>query len=251
MGGKPILALSILAWPTSVLPIHIASEVLKGATETCNLAGITLAGGHSIENKEPIFGLAVNGIVDKKNIKKNNTAQENDLIFLTKPIGTGIAATAIKRGMENPQLMNDFIQNCCQLNKIGEKLGLLNFVSAMTDVTGFGLLGHLLEMTDNGRLSANLYREKVPLLEGVKELADAWIYPDNTMRNWKMYGDKVLGVEDSSLLTLSDPQTNGGLLFSITPNEKDKLIQLFQSENLPLYEIGYFTEKAPFSINVR
>ena len=251
MGGKPILALSILAWPTSVLPIHIASEVLKGATETCNIAGITLAGGHSIENKEPIFGLAVNGIVDKKNIKKNNTAQEKDLIFLTKPIGTGIAATAIKRGMENPQLMNDFIQNCCQLNKIGEKLGLLNFVSAMTDVTGFGLLGHLLEMTDNGRLSANLYREKVPLLEGVKELADAWIYPDNTMRNWKMYGDKVVGVEDSSLLTLSDPQTNGGLLFSITPNEKDKLIQLFQGENLPLYEIGYFTEKAPFSINVK
>ena len=146
--------------------------------------------------------------------------------------------------------MNDFIQNCCQLNKIGEKLGLLNCVTAMTDVTGFGLLGHLLEMTDNGRLSANLTREQVPLLEGVKELADAWIYPDNTMRNWKMYGDKVFGVEDSSLLTLSDPQTNGGLLFSITPNEKDKLIQLFQGENLPLYEIGFFTEKTAFAINV-
>lgn len=251
MGGKPILALSILAWPTSLIPLELAAEVLKGAAATCKKAGITLAGGHSIENKEPIFGLAVNGIIDKINIKKNNTAQENDLIFLTKPIGTGIVATAIKRNLESTNFMESFIESMVELNAIGEKLGHMENVSAMTDVTGFGLLGHLIEMTDNDRLSAIIDYQKVPLLEGVKELSEAWIYPDNTMRNWKMYGDKVRGIEGTNLLTMCDPQTNGGLLFSITPNEKDELIQLFQSENVPLYEIGYFTEKGAFTINVK
>jgi selenide,water dikinase len=103
-------------------------------------------------------------------------------------------------------------------------------------------------MTDNGRLSANLYREKVPLLEGVKELADAWIYPDNTMRNWKMYGDKVVGVEDSSLLTLSDPQTNGGLLFSVDPTKKNEIVALFEMEKIPLFEIGKFIEAEEMAI---
>lgn len=241
MGGKPILALSILAWPTSLIPLELAAEVLKGATATCEKAGITLAGGHSIENKEPIFGLAVNGIVDKINIKKNNTAQENDLIFLTKPIGTGILATAIKRNMETTHFMDTFIESIVELNAIGEKLGHIANVSAMTDVTGFGLLGHLIEMTDNDRLSAEIDYQKIPLLSGVKELSEAWIYPDNTMRNWKMYGEKVSGIEGTNLLTMCDPQTNGGLLFAVHPSSKSEILTLFQRENLPLYEIGIFT----------
>lgn len=251
MGGKPILALSILAWPTSLIPLKLAAEVLKGATASCEKAGITLAGGHSIENKEPIFGLAVNGIVDKNKIKRNNTAQEDDLIFLTKPIGTGILATAIKRNMETTHFMDTFIESIVELNAIGEKLGHIANVSAMTDVTGFGLLGHLIEMTDNDRLSAIIDYQKIPLLNGVKELSDAWIYPDNTMRNWKMYGEKVSGIEGSNLLTMCDPQTNGGLLFAVHTSSKNEILTLFQQENLPLYEIGYFTEKAPFSINVK
>lgn len=242
MGGKPILALSILAWPTSLIPLELAAEVLKGATATCEKAGITLAGGHSIENKEPIFGLAVNGIVDKINIKKNNTAQENDLIFLTKPIGTGILATAIKRNMETTHFMDTFIESIVELNAIGEKLGHIANVSAMTDVTGFGLLGHLIEMTDNDRLSAEIDYQKIPLLSGVKELSEAWIYPDNTMRNWKMYGEKVSGIEGTNLLTMCDPQTNGGLLFAVHPSSKSEILTLFQRENLPLYEIGIFTK---------
>ena len=250
MGGKPILALSILAWPTSVLPIHIASEVLKGATEICKLAGITLAGGHSIENKEPIFGLAVNGIVDKNKIKRNNTAHENDLIFLTKPIGSGILATALKRGLESTHFMDDFITSSCALNLIGEKLGGIEAVSAMTDVTGFGLLGHLIEMTDKGRISATINYQNVPLLKGVKELSEAWVYPDNTMRNWKMYGENVSGIEGSTLLTMCDPQTNGGLLFSVDPTKKNEIIALFEMEKIPLFEIGQFTEAKDMAISI-
>lgn len=251
MGGKPILALSILAWPTSLIPLELATEVLKGATATCEKAGITLAGGHSIENKEPIFGLTVNGIVDKINIKKNNTAQEDDLIFLTKPIGTGILSTAIKRNMETMHFMDTFIESIVELNTIGEKLGHIANVSAMTDVTGFGLLGHLIEMTDNDRLSAKIDYQKIPLLSGVKELSEAWIYPDNTMRNWKMYGEKVSGIEGANLLTMCDPQTNGGLLFAVHPSSKNEILTLFQKENLPLYEIGIFTNTNEKAILIR
>lgn len=250
MGGKPILALSILAWPTSKLPISVASEVLKGATEICEGAGIPLAGGHSIENKEPIFGLAVNGIVSKKNIKKNHTAQEGDLIFITKAIGTGILSTAIKRGLKSAHFSDELTQSMCQLNYIGEKLGVITQVSAMTDVTGFGLLGHLIEMTDNGRISAIIKNQHIPLLSGTSDLAKEWVYPDNTMRNWKMYGENVSGISGETLLTLCDPQTNGGLLFAISPEFKTEITHLFQEEKQHLYEIGMFTDKKEFLIIV-
>lgn len=250
MGGKPILALSILAWPTSIIPISVASEVLKGATEICQAAGIPLAGGHSIENKEPVFGLAVNGIVSKKNVKKNNTAKTGDLIFSTKAIGTGILSTALKRGLESSHFSDELTLSMCQLNFMGERLGVLSGVSAMTDVTGFGLLGHLIEMTDNGRISAQLKNECVPLLTGVPELVKQWVYPDNTMRNWKMYGASVAGVAGETLLTLCDPQTNGGLLFAIAPECRQEVINLFETENLPLFEIGKFIEKEEFVVIV-
>jgi len=239
MGGKPILALSILAWPTSKVPLTIATEVLKGATETCRLAGISLAGGHSIENNEPIFGLAVNGIVSKNKIKKNNTAQAGDIIFITKAIGTGILSTAIKRGLESAHFSEILIESMCQLNFMGEKLAEFPSVSAMTDITGFGLLGHLIEMTDNGN---------IPLLTGTAELAKQWVYPDNTMRNWKMYGADVSGISGEMLLTLCDPQTNGGLLFSVHSDFKVEVCKLFEAEKLPLFEIGKFELKKEFAI---
>ncbi len=250
MGGKPILALSILAWPTSKLPISVASEVLKGATEICKLAGISLAGGHSIENKEPVFGLAVNGIVSKNNIKKNNTAQVDDILFTTKAIGTGILSTAIKRGLESTHFSDELNRSMCQLNYMGEKLGAISEVSAMTDVTGFGLLGHLIEMTDDGRISAIIQNKNIPLLTGTAELAKQWVYPDNTMRNWKMYGNNVIGVSGEALLTLCDPQTNGGLLFSTSPEFKQEIINLFKLENIPLFEIGKFTAKKEVAVIV-
>jgi len=250
MGGKPILALSILGWPSSKLPIAIATEVLKGATETCRLAGISLAGGHSIENNEPIFGLAVNGIVSKNKIKKNNTAQAEDIIFITKAIGTGILSTAIKRGLESAHFSEILTESMCQLNFMGEKLAELPSVSAMTDITGFGLLGHLIEMTDNGRISAVIKNRNIPLLTGTDELAKQWVYPDNTMRNWKMYGADVSGTSGEMLLTLCDPQTNGGLLFSIHPDFKVEVCKLFEAEKLPLFEIGKFELKKEFAIIV-
>ena len=248
MGGKPILALSILGWPSSKLPIAIATEVLKGATETCRLAGISLAGGHSIENNEPIFGLAVNGIVSKNKIKKNNTAQAGNIIFITKPIGTGILSTAIKRGLESAHFSEILTESMCQLNFMGEKLADFPSVSAMTDITGFGLLGHLIEMTDNGRISAIIQNKNIPLLTGTAELAKQWVYPDNTMRNWKMYGADVSGISGEMLLTLCDPQTNGGLLFSVHPDFKGEVCKLFEAEKLPLFEIGKFELKKEFSI---
>lgn len=250
MGGKPILALSILGWPSSKLPIAIATEVLKGATETCRLAGISLAGGHSIENNEPIFGLAVNGIVSKNKIKKNNTAKPGDIIFITKPVGTGILSTAIKRGLESAHFSEILTESMCQLNFMGEKLAEFHSISAMTDITGFGLLGHLIEMTDNGRISAVIKNKNIPLLTGTAELAKQWVYPDNTMRNWKMYGENVSGISGEMLLTLCDPQTNGGLLFSVHPDFKAEVCKLFEAEKLPLFEIGKFELKKEFSIIV-
>lgn len=250
MGGKPILALSILGWPSSKLPIAIATEVLKGATETCRRAGISLAGGHSIENNEPIFGLAVNGIVSKNKIKKNNTAKPSDIIFITKPVGTGILSTAIKRGLESAHFSEILTESMCKLNFMGEKLAEFSSVSAMTDITGFGLLGHLIEMTDNGRISAVIKNKNIPLLTGTAELAKQWVYPDNTMRNWKMYGADVSGISGEMLLTLCDPQTNGGLLFSVHPDFKGEVSKLFEAEKLPLFEIGKFELKKEYAIIV-
>jgi len=250
MGGKPLLALSIVAWPTQI-PISIASQVISGANEICTQAGISIVGGHSIENPEPIFGLSVNGTVSKSQIKKNNTAHENDLIFMTKAIGTGILSSALKRNLLAASDEKSMIDSMCQLNKIGQELGKINEVTAMTDITGFGLLGHLTEMTDKKRLSAKIYASKIPLLSGVKELAEQWIYPDNTMRNWKMYGDEVEGIEGISLLTLCDPQTNGGLLFSVHPSYRDSLLKFFEVQQLSLYEIGFFQTPQEFTIMIQ
>lgn len=250
MGGKPLLALSIIAWP-SQLPISIASKVISGANEICTQAGISIVGGHSIENPEPIFGLSVNGTVSKTKIKKNNTAHENDLIFMTKAIGTGILSAALKRNLLGASDEKSMVESMCQLNKIGQELGEIDEVTAMTDITGFGLLGHLTEMTDKKRLSATIYNSKIPLLSGVKELAEQWIYPDNTMRNWKMYGEEVEGIEGISLLTLCDPQTNGGLLFSVHPSYRDTLLKFFEVQQLSLHEIGFFQRPQEFTIMIQ
>jgi selenide,water dikinase len=146
MGGKPILAIAILGWPINVLPPDVASKVIEGGRSICMEAGIPLAGGHSIDSPEPIFGLAVNGLVGKKEIKHNNTAKEGDLLFLTKKVGVGILTTAEKKGLLKPEHQGLAEEQMMQLNKIGEDLGKIPAIHAMTDVTGFGLLGHLIEM---------------------------------------------------------------------------------------------------------
>jgi selenide,water dikinase len=244
MGAKPVMALSVLAWPTEKLGNEIAAEVIRGARLVCAEAGIAIGGGHSIENPEPIFGLAVNGFVSQKNLKRNHTAENGDCLIITKPLGSGILSTAMKRGLLNDEFQNELITNLIQLNKVGEILGKYSGVHAMTDVTGFGLIGHLIEMAKGSGLSARLNYDKIPLMKGVKEFASQMIYPDNTMRNWKAFNEKISGISGESLLTLCDPQTNGGLLIAVKPSELSDIINQLNISGYSCFEIG---EMIPFS----
>ncbi len=219
MGGKPLMAIAILGWPVEKLPVELAQKVIEGGRIICAEAGIPLAGGHSIDSQEPIYGLAVTGIVPIENLKKNNTAQEGDYLFLTKPLGVGILSTAQKRGLLKEEHLELMIEQMTTLNKIGEELGKIKGVTAMTDVTGFGLLGHLIEMAEGSGLSAEIYYDKLPISAGVKEYIAQRIFPDATTRNWNAYSDKLKfekGVNVMEAFTLlPDPQTNGGLLVSV------------------------------------
>lgn len=219
MGGKPLLAIAILGWPVEKLPAALAQKLVEGGRAVCAEAGIPLAGGHSIDSPEPIFGLAVTGIVPVENLKKNNTAEEGDLLFLTKPLGVGILSTAQKRGLLRPEHLPVMIGQMSSLNKAGEELGKIKGVTAMTDVTGFGLLGHLIEMAEGSGLSAEIYYDKIPVAEGVRDYISQRIFPDATTRNWSSYSEKVKfekGVNVMEAFTLlPDPQTNGGLLISV------------------------------------
>jgi selenide,water dikinase len=227
MGGKPILAIAILGWPVDKLPAELAQQVLEGAREVCAEAGIPLAGGHSIDTPEPIFGLAVNGLIAIDELKKNNTAQEGDLLFMTKPIGVGILATAQKRNALKEEYLPLFLSQLGQLNKAGEALGKIKGVHAMTDITGFGLLGHLIEMTEGSGLSASLDYNKIPIIAASKEYLAQRIVPDATYRNWNSYSTKVAFAAGVNVMEafniLPDPQTNGGLLIAVAPGSVEEV----------------------------
>lgn len=227
MGGKPLLAIAILGWPVEKLPASMAQKVIDGGRTICREAGISLAGGHSIDSPEPFFGLCVTGVVAIENLKKNNTAEEGDFLFITKPLGVGVLATAQKRGKLQEENLTGLVSQMSTLNKIGEELGKIKGVTAMTDVTGFGLLGHLIEMAEGSGLSAELVYNKIPVADGVKELISQRIFPDATTRNWSGYNRKVrfekgMNVMEAFAL-LPDPQTNGGLLFSVKENSVEKI----------------------------
>lgn len=241
MGGRPFLAIAVLGIPVEKLPTAIAQQIIAGAKSVCALAGVSLAGGHTIDAPEPFFGLSVNGMVPVANLKKNSTAQQGDLLFITKPIGTGMLATAVKRDLLTGADIQPAINAMCTLNTFGEELGKHSFIHALTDVTGFGLLGHLLEMCEGAQLSAQIKYEKVPLLPGVKDLSAKFVYADNTMRNWKAYESKVEGIGSESLLTLCDPQTSGGLLIAVAPAEESAFKELAAQHNFQLEAIGMFT----------
>jgi selenide, water dikinase len=264
MGGKPLMAIAILGWPVEKLPVELAQKVIEGGRSICAEAGIPLAGGHSIDSQEPIFGLAVTGIVPIENLKKNNTAQEGDYLFLTKPLGVGILSTAQKRGLLKEEHLPMMIEQMTTLNKIGEELGKIKGVTAMTDVTGFGLLGHLIEMAEGSGLSAEIYYDKLPIAAGVKEYIAQRIFPDATTRNWNAYSDKVKfekarpddpvgrGVNVMEAFTLlPDPQTNGGLLVSVKEESLEEVKAVFKSNNLagftdPVARLLAKTEKTVF-----
>lgn len=239
MGGKPLLAIAILGWPVEKLPVELAQKIIEGGRAVCAEAGIPLAGGHSIDSPEPLFGLAVSGIVSKENLKKNNTAQEGDLLFLTKSLGVGILSTAQKRGLLIEEHVEVMITQMTTLNKIGEELGKINGVTAMTDVTGFGLLGHLIEMADGSGLSAEIYYNKIPVTEGVRDYIAQRIFPDATTRNWSSYSEKVKFVKGVNVMEaftlLPDPQTNGGLLFSVEESAVKEIESLLKDAGLGIY----------------
>ncbi|MCD6012986.1 MAG: selenide, water dikinase [Flavipsychrobacter sp.] len=236
MGGKPIVAIAILGWPVEKLPVAAAQQVLEGARAVCNEAGLPLAGGHSIDTPEPVFGLAVNGLCDIKNLKRNNTAKEGDALFLTKPIGVGVLAAAQKRGALSEDHLKILVAQLIQLNRIGEELGKIQGVTAMTDVTGFGLAGHLIEMAEGSGLSAELFYQQIQITEGVKEYLAQRITPDATFRNWNGYSSKIhfdTGVDVMEAFSLlPDPQTNGGLLVAVNAAAQNDVVSLFERNGL-------------------
>ena len=215
MGGKPVLAIAILGWPVDKIPAEAAQKVLEGARAVCAEAGITLAGGHSIDCPEPVFGLAVNGIVPVKNLKQNSTATAGCRLYLTKALGVGILSKAQKRGVLKPADAAIALRSMCMLNKIGEVMSGLPEVKAMTDVTGFGLLGHLAEMCEGSNLQAVIEFDKIPKIEAVDEYLALGGIPGGTLRNWKSYGHKIAPLTEQQKYLLADPQTSGGLLIAV------------------------------------
>lgn len=256
MGGKPLVAIAILGWPVEKLPAELAQQLIAGGRATCDAAGIPLAGGHSIDSTEPIFGLAVTGIVPIENLKQNNTAKEGDVLFLTKPLGVGILSTAQKRGVLTPELQAVMTTQMSALNNIGEALGKIKGVHAMTDVTGFGLLGHLIEMADGSGLGAEVYYNKLQILDGAKEYLAQRIVPDATYRNWNSYSAQVgfeTGVDVMQAFSiLPDPQTNGGMLISVAPDAVDEIKALFEANGLIgfIEPIGKMTAKGEKMVRV-
>ncbi|HUZ60218.1 MAG TPA: selenide, water dikinase SelD [Hanamia sp.] len=249
MGGKPILAIALLGWPLEKLPASLAKKVMEGARNICAKAGIVLAGGHSIDSAEPFFGLAVNGIVPIHNLKKNNTAQKDNLIFLTKPIGVGILSTAQKRNVLTEEHLKILMNQLTSLNSIGESFGKIKGVSAMTDVTGFGLAGHLIEMAEGSGLSAELYYSRLCITESAKEYLAQRIIPDATYRNWNGYSKKISFEKGINVMEafsiLPDPQTNGGLLIAVNPRSVNEVEEILKQNGLETFSepIGKFISK--------
>lgn len=257
MGGKPLMAIAILGWPVEKIPTSIAQKVIEGGRAVCAEAGIPLAGGHSIDSPEPIFGLAVTGILDTKNLKRNNTARAGDYLLLTKPVGVGILSAAGKRGLLTAFHQDILYKQLTTLNSIGEKLGALEGVHAMTDITGFGVLGHTLEMAEGSALSAVLEYHTIPLMEGVRDYIAQKISPDATTRNWNSYSARVKfasGVPVMEAFTLlPDPQTNGGLLISVGEEALLTVQQLFRENGLAAHTtpIGRITERGDISLLIQ
>lgn len=250
MGGAPIMAIAILGWPVNVLPPEVAREVVRGGRAVCDAAGITLAGGHSIDAPEPIFGLAVTGVVEKRHMKRNDTATAGCQLYLTKPLGIGILTTAEKMGKLRAEDVGAARDWMCVLNKAGSHFGKLPVVRAMTDVTGFGLLGHLVEMCDGSGLSARIEAARVPFLPGVEQYLAAGCVPGGTGRNFASYADKISPLSEPQKQLLCDPQTSGGLLVAVTPEGRADFLAVAAELGLALQPIGVLLERQRYAVEV-
>jgi selenide,water dikinase len=236
MGGRPLLALAILGMPLGKIKPETVRAILAGGTSICTEAGIPVAGGHSIDSPEPIYGLAVIGLVNPNRVLRNSGAQPGDVLVLSKALGVGVISAALKSGKLEAQLERtlyaSLVDSTTRLNAVGHTMATVARVHAMTDVTGFGLLGHGLEMCRGSKLRARIRFDSLPLLDGVAELARIPYRTGAATRNWASYGEEVAlakGVEDWQRDLLCDPQTSGGLLVAVAPDGVEKVLELFRA----------------------
>jgi selenide,water dikinase len=240
MGGTPMMAIAILGWPINKLGPEIAQQVIDGGRHTCQEAGMQLAGGHSIDSPEPIFGLAVTGRVALTNLKKNCSAQPGDVLFLTKPLGVGILTTAQKQSKLKVEHSRLAVESMMRLNTVGLALGGLAGVTAMTDVTGFGLLGHLLEICQGSKLKATIHSTAVPLLDdSVYHYINEGCVPGGSQRNWDSVCEHVSKINKQQQALMCDPQTSGGLLVAVAPASVNAAKAILAAAGCYCEAIGY------------
>ncbi len=250
MGGEPLMVIAILGWPIDTLDADVAQKVLDGSREICAASNIPLAGGHSIDSPEPFFGLAVTGRVKIENLKQNSTAEEGCLLYLTKPLGVGLLSTAQKMGISNPEYLKIATEQMATLNKVGAALGKITEVKAMTDVTGFGLLGHLIEMCEGSGLSAEIDYIKVPKMPQANDFLYPFCAPKGSNTNWESYGMKVSEISETQRILLADPQTSGGLLIAVAPSGKDKVERILREFGIETETFGRMIPSAEKTILV-
>ena len=249
MGGTPLFALALVGMPINTLPLATIKQILDGGEAICKLAGIPIAGGHTIDSVEPIYGLVAIGIVNPKNLKRNAGAKPGDMLILGKPLGVGILSAALKKEKLDAPGYAAMIASTTKLNTPGIKLGQLDGVNALTDVTGFGLAGHLLEICRGSKLAATIDFAKLPLIANVLDLAKQGYVTGASERNWDGYGtyisiDGKFGAVERNLLT--DPQTSGGLLVACDGSAVDKVLAIFKAEGFAdATVIGEMTEGKP------
>ncbi|MEO1449014.1 MAG: selenide, water dikinase SelD [Bacteroidota bacterium] len=250
MGGTPMMAIAILGWPVDKLPPEVARSVTEGARAACKEAGIPLAGGHSIDSPEPIFGLAVTGRVNVAHIRRNSGALPGSKLFLTKPLGVGILSTAQKKGLLAPEHAHIARDSMVKLNKVGEIFGKYAYIKSMTDVTGFGLLGHLIEMCEASKVSAEVHFGRVPKLPEIERYIAEGAVPGGTNRNWDSYGHKVGEISDLERTILCDPQTSGGLMVAVVPEYEKEFRQMAQGLGFALESFGTMLPKQDKTIMI-
>lgn len=250
MGGKPIMAISIFGWPLDKLPVEVGNKVIEGGRKVCEEAGIPLAGGHSIDSPEPIFGLAVTGIIERSKLKANAGAEPGDLLYLTKPLGIGVLTTAEKKKVLRQEDIGVATELMLRTNKIGTALAELNGVTAITDVTGFGLLGHLTELCEASNVSAEINLAMVPVIDDLDYYLAQGSYPGGTGRNFESYGHKISPLSDTQKLILCDPQTSGGLSVAVSPGAEEEFQIICSEYGLAIESFGQIKQQREHLINV-
>lgn len=250
MGGEPLMAIAILGWPINKLSPEVARRVLEGSREICQQAGIPLAGGHSIDCPEPVFGLAVTGRVKRDHLKRNDAGRIGDVLYLTKPLGIGIVTTAQKKGIVETAHLQEAVATMLTLNKLGTVFGKLSYVHALTDVTGFGLLGHLTEVCEGSGVSATIEFDNVPRFRFLEKYIHQNSMPGGTLRNWDSYGDRISGITDFQRAILADPQTSGGLLVAVDPSRVADFEKVLTEQGSVAQPFGYLGEEQDFAIRV-